>query len=473
MGTEMGREPATARSVRMRGRIVCGVAGEARRSVPAVRAAPGVRASRMLGRVLPVSELDYALDEASIATHPVEPRDQARMLVVHLGAGPAWPRSVERVEHRRVADLPEYLRPGDAMVVNRTSVVAARFKARRVGDGRQAEGLFTDVVASCPDGRTWNALLRHAARFHPGEELELLPPDGGAPRHSVTLLERTREGWRLRFPGDPAPEAVMADSGWTPLPPYILKARRDLHPGERTDDRADRRWYQTLFARGDGHPSVAAPTAGLHFTPGLLETLARAGVATHQLALQVGIGTFKPVEAATLEEHPMHAEWFSVPAATVGALDAFARQHRPGGARLLAVGTTSVRVLESLPPPGEGEAAGWPPGWLPEFHREADGSLHGQSRLLISPGWRFRRVEHLLTNFHLPRSTLMALVGAFTGLPALRELYALAQREGYRFYSWGDAMLILSGRAAASADTTSAGTRASRDQGPGAVHAVG
>ncbi|MDA0802543.1 MAG: tRNA preQ1(34) S-adenosylmethionine ribosyltransferase-isomerase QueA [Planctomycetota bacterium] len=380
------------------------------------------------------AELDYRLEEGRIATRPAEPRDSARLMVVHLGGarGGAGPR----VEHCLVRDLPKYVRPTDTVVVNRTRVAPARFVGRRVGDGRETEGLCLQPTGA----RTWSAMLRGAKRFRAGDWIELLAParapvpgglsktvlpkhhcaettgDTNTSRDRVKLLERTPDGVILEFE-DPEPARVLERSGWTPLPPYIVAAR-----AESMNDEDDRAWYQTVYAAAQTRPSVAAPTAGLHFTPELLGRVKDATAQVLEVELQVGPGTFKPVTAERLCDHPMHAEWCLVPSETTAALRAL-----PG--RVLAVGTTSVRVLESLPRP------------LPDAAR----AIALETSLLLAPGAQFRWVDVLLTNFHLPGSTLLALVGAFAGLDLVKDLYAQAQRDGYRFYSYGDAMLLIRG----------------------------
>jgi S-adenosylmethionine:tRNA ribosyltransferase-isomerase len=278
------------------------------------------------------------------------------------------------------------------------------------------EGLLLEPM---PDG-TWRMLLRRAKRFAAGDRLPLVGPHGPAEGDAIELVVRDAEAWRVRLVagsrgGDAA--AVIERSGWTPLPPYILRSREGRN--EECDDDADRAEYETVYADAARRGSVAAPTAGLHFTEGLLAALDARGVRRAEVILHVGAGTFRPVDAATLSAHPMHTEHFEVPPATAAML---AGRPRP---RIVAVGTTTVRALESLPEPVPAGGAG------------------GETSILIAPGHRFRNVDAMLTNFHLPRSTLLALVGAFTGLDRLKELYALAQREGYRFYSFGDAMLVL------------------------------
>ncbi len=232
----------------------------------------------------------------------------------------------------------------------------------------------------------------------------------------LRVVDRTPDGVVVEFlTGEPAD--VLNRSGWTPLPPYIVSSRAEAAP-----DAEDRAWYQTVYAATDTRPSVAAPTAGLHFTSGLLDRVRGAVARVLEVELQVGAGTFKPVTVDNLQDHPMHSEWCAVPSETVEGL-------RASSGRVIAVGTTSARVLESLPRPLVSAAGG----------------LAFETRLLLSPGASFRWVDGLMTNFHLPGSTLLALVGAFAGLDRVHELYTLAQREGYRFYSYGDAMLLLRG----------------------------
>ncbi len=375
-------------------------------------------------------DLDYDLDPDLVAREPAEPRDSARLLVYQRASG--------RIEHRRVRDLAEYLRPGDLLVVNETQVAPARIKAVRLRDGAggaevgaHIEGLLLERRGP----REWMALLKHAKRVKPGEGLALVGPGNGTSDQTspyrLVVHDRLGEGYRVTLEGGASAEAVLDAVGWTPLPPYILKARRDHGEGDDGQhDRADRAHYQTVFAHSTDLPSVAAPTAGLHFTPDLLAAIAAKGVERVAVELQVGAGTFKPVETATLDEHPMHSERCVVHAATLARLRAARERAARGGGRVIAVGTTSVRTLESLPSP------------LPAAD-PLGAALVWDTRLLIQPGHRFAHVDGLLTNFHLPRSTLLALVAAFVGLEKLRELYAAALRERYRFYSYGDAMLVV------------------------------
>jgi S-adenosylmethionine:tRNA ribosyltransferase-isomerase len=354
---------------------------------------------------LSLADLDYPLDPAHIATRPAEPRDAARMMVVD--------RRDDRVHHQRVRDLPDWLRAGDALVVNRTRVRAARLVLRRASDGRDLEGLLAEPL----DHGDWLLLARGGRRLRAGDRLLVLDPQGQAVT-TLACVEKTREGWRTRFPAGVDVDAALERAGQTPLPPYIVKARGD-HAEPEAFDR-DR--YQTVYAEDRRMHSVAAPTAGLHFTSQLLGRLQEMGVARASVTLEVGMGTFKPVESPTLSGHAMHRERYEVPASTLERL----RVRRAGApGRLVAVGTTTVRSLESLPEP------------LPESAWAAESSL------LIQPGHVFRHVDALMTNFHLPRSTLLALVGAFVGLDRLKRLYAMAQSEGYRFFSYGDCMLIL------------------------------
>jgi S-adenosylmethionine:tRNA ribosyltransferase-isomerase len=309
------------------------------------------------------SRLEYELPPQLIAQHPAERRDESRLLVFDRASG--------EVRHRRFAELPQEL-AGELVVVNETRVIPARLRLRRPGGG-EAEVL---LLESLGDG-VWEGLARPSRRLRPGMRLG-----------PVELLELLGDGrWRLRLEGEPA--------GETPLPPYITEP---LDDPER---------YQTVYAREEG--SAAAPTAGLHFTP---ELLARLEVA--RVTLHVGLDTFRPVESETLEEHTIHSERYEVEAAEWERIRS--------AERVLAVGTTSVRVLETL-------ARGAP--------------LMGRTDLFVAPGFEFRRVDALLTNFHLPRSTLLALVMAFAGEEETRRLYDLAIAERYRFYSFGDAMLIL------------------------------
>jgi len=357
-----------------------------------------------------VADLDYDLPADRIAQTPVEPRDAARLMMVR--------RADAGIEHRTVTDLPGLLRRGDAMVVNQTRVLPARFTARRATGGR-VDALF---VRQEPSGG-WKLLLNGRGRLKVGDTLSV------APRHAAVeagwtmrLVERLARGmWLVDVAPADSPERVLARVGLAPLPPYI---RRDAAASERGDasacrDSMDRERYQTVFAVEPG--AIAAPTAGLHFTPQLLDRLREDGVAIAGVTLHVGLGTFQPVEVEDLGDHPMHEEWYHLPAVTADLIE----RTRSRGGRVVAVGTTTVRVLETCI-----DAAG--------HNRPGE----GWTRLLIQPPYEIRSVDMLLTNFHLPRSTLLALVCAFAGRELIMRAYSAAIAAGYRFYSYGDAMLI-------------------------------
>ena len=355
-----------------------------------------------------ISEFDYELPEERIAQHPVEPRDAARLLVYDRASG--------RVEHRTVADLPELLARGDLLVVNDTRVVPARLLGRRASGGR-----VELLVVAALGPRRCRAMVRPASRLRAGERIEI---DEGALVAVARERSRGADGrpgaeWTFDLESPLRAESSLHDllerSGRVPLPPYI---RRDA--SRPAGDDPDRERYQTVFARERG--AVAAPTAGLHFTPSLLARLAARGVDRASLTLHVGPGTFQPLAGEELEEHAMHAEEFVLPGSCAAAVE----EARARGSRVVAVGTTSVRVLESR---------------ADERGLVSAGS--GETSLFVRPGFRFRAVDALLTNFHLPRSTLLVLVCAFAGREQVLELYREAIERGYRFYSYGDAMLVL------------------------------
>lgn len=355
---------------------------------------------------LRTDELDYDLPARLIATRPVEPRDAARMLVT-------W-RTDERIEHRAVRDLPEFLAPDDVLVFNTTSVAPARLVGRRRATGGQVEGLFIQDVGNAP--LRWRVMLKAGGRLRLGDQIDLLDHRDQPGLCTLLLVAREGDQWVVEPRGIESTDDALDLIGRTPLPPYIRQARGD---GAAVADEDDRRWYQTIYADDRQRRSVAAPTAGLHFTPPLLGALAAKGVQRAEVTLHVGLGTFKPVTAPTLGEHRMHAESFEIPPAALDALRA-----RLG--RIIAVGSTSVRALESLPQPGQ-----------------MCGRIAGMTDLLIAPPYAFKHVDGMLTNFHLPRSTLLALVAAMVGLPRLKAIYREAIEREYRFYSYGDAMLIL------------------------------
>ncbi len=329
-------------------------------------------------------ELDYDLPPELVAQEPVEPRDASRLLVVARGGG--------ALEHRRFHELDALLDPGDVVVLNRTRVRPARVRGRRATGGA-AEVLLLEPLG---DG-SWSALARPLRRLAPGATVT-------AGRLVIEVLERLDGGRvRVRPQADGPLDDALAEVGEMPLPPYIHAAL------------ADPERYQTVYARSPG--SAAAPTAGLHLTPALLERLRRR-CAVHELELDVGLDTFRPVQADDLDAHVMHEEAYRIePAARATLLAA-----RAAGRRIVAVGTTTVRVLETIADPAAPDA--------------------GRTGILIQPGHRFALVDALVTNFHLPRSTLIALVMALAGVETTRAAYATAIAERYRFYSFGDAMLI-------------------------------
>jgi len=379
--------------------------------------------------VLNVSDLEYDLPETAIARTAVEPRDAAKLLVVKR-SDPAF------IQHRQVRDLRELLEAGDLLVLNRTRVIPARFIGYRADTQGAVEGLFLGLADKQDNERRWRVMLK-GKRMKPGATVNLKDPAGAESGVRLGLVAQIEEGenagqWTVDvYGGDAGLSAtgLLEIVGNTPLPPYILAARK--RHDERVRENDDRERYQTVYA-GEEAGSVAAPTAGLHFTPKLLDALKERGVERAEVTLHVGTGTFKPVEVDVVEQHPMHAEWCQAPA-SVGAAVASARK---AGGRVLAVGTTSARTLESFSP------------------EELSAGGEKWSRLLITPGFQFRNLDGLMTNFHLPRSTLMAMVGALLdgrsggagdgdGVARLKAIYAEALEKGYRFYSYGDAMLVL------------------------------
>jgi S-adenosylmethionine:tRNA ribosyltransferase-isomerase len=341
-----------------------------------------------------VALFDYDLPPELIAQEPAEPRDASRLLALERATG--------RIDDRRFSDLEGLLRPGDCLVANRTRVIPARVLGIGEG-GRPVELLFLRPV----DGERWEAMVRPGRRCRVGAQIEVA---GGAARARV--VGERREGTRVIAVEAPWPVPELLERhGLPPLPPYI--GRHDAPKPE------DRERYQTVYARDDG--SVAAPTAGLHFTPELLARLERGGVALHYLTLHVGPGTFRPLRGERIEEHHLEPEPIEIPEPTARAIDAARRGRR----RVVAVGTTTTRALEW---------AGAPDGRVRPGRGAAD--------LFIRPGHRFRIVDALITNFHLPRSTLLVLVSALAGREVILDAYRHAVRARYRFYSYGDAMLI-------------------------------
>ncbi len=374
---------------------------------------PLTQQMQQMQQSLRVDELDYALPAELIATRPAEPRDSARLLVMR--------RSDNAIEHRHVRDLPEYLCTNDLLIFNRTAVMPARLVGRRADTGGRVEGLFLKQV----EQDHWLVMLRSNGRLRPGHQVQLVNTDGEPQERPLELVEKRPEGWLVKVDQSQSGSAMLDRAGWTPLPPYILRARGE----EKFRDAQDRQWYQTTFADSRECRSVAAPTAGLHFTPQLLSAIDAKGVRQADVVLDIGLGTFKPITAETLDEHPMHVERFMVEPSVVEVIQR-SRDSATGQGRVMAIGTTVVRTLESLPAP------------LPD-HTSLTDTIIGETDLLIAPPYHFQLVDGLLTNFHLPRSTLIALVAAMVGLDRIKAVYREAIAKRYRFYSYGDAMLIL------------------------------
>lgn len=366
--------------------------------------------------MLRTRDLEYDLPRELIATTPAEPRDSARLLVIRGTAEP---------EHAVFRDLPGYLDAGDRLVVNTSRVIPARLRGVRRDTGGKVEGLFLEFG---PEPGLWVCMVK-ARRFRPGAEIGLLDRAGEPSTHAIELVKRHDDvpgAWLVRLVGSwegaeafaAHSMAVLGEVGRVPLPPYIRSARRAGGGEDQTEGDVDR--YQTVYADPAAAGSVAAPTAGLHFTPGVLGALARRGVVRRDVTLHVGAGTFREVEAEVVEDHPMHRELCHAPRAVMSDLADANRD----GRRVVAVGTTAARTVEA--------SAGASGGWL-------------ETDLLITPGYQWRLVDALVTNFHLPRSTLMAMVAALLpgGVEQLQAVYACAIEAEYRFYSYGDAMLVL------------------------------
>jgi len=338
-----------------------------------------------------VDLFDFELPNERIALRPARPRDSARLLLVQG----------EVISDHRVLELPDLLRPGDALVFNDTKVIPAQL------EGRRGDANIGATLHKREGPREWQAFLRNAKRARPGDSI-----DFGQGVHASVVEKSDDASSLLHFHGDEPVEVLLERVGRMPLPPYIAS--------KREADAKDRSDYQTMFARTEG--AVAAPTAALHFTPRLLEVLEGGGVGRETLTLHVGAGTFLPVKADDTTGHKMHAEWGRIDVATAERLNAV----RANGGRLIAVGTTSLRLLESA--------------------ASEDGVVHpfdGDTAIFITPGYRFKAVDGLVTNFHLPRSTLFMLVSALMGLDVMKAAYAHAIDAGYRFYSYGDASLLL------------------------------
>ena len=350
-----------------------------------------------------VDLFDFDLPEDRIATEPAEPRESARLLCVEP----------DGLVDRTIGDLPHILRAGDLLVFNDTRVIPAQLEGARLRQTGGGQTLETPIGATLHrriGEAEWLCFVRGARKIRVGDRLRFGPTDAPLAAQPV---ERLSDGsWRLRF--DVAPGGMIAAlhrAGSMPLPPYIT-AKRAVRASDAED-------YQTIFAAREG--AVAAPTAGLHFTEGLLARLAEAGIGTAAITLHVGAGTFLPVKVEDTEDHAMHVEWGEVPEGTAAAI---ARTREAGG-RIVAVGTTSLRIMEAS--------------------ARANGAIRpwsGETDIFITPGQRILSADMLLTNFHLPRSTLFMLVSAFSGLDRMRAAYAHAIEEGYRFYSYGDACLL-------------------------------
>jgi S-adenosylmethionine:tRNA ribosyltransferase-isomerase len=339
-----------------------------------------------------VDLFDFDLPADRIALRPARPRDSARLLHVP-GSGP--------LADHHVTDLPALLRAGDVLVFNDTRVIPAQLEGRR-GEARIGATLHKRI-----DLRRWQAFVRNGKRLRPGDTIEF-PADVAA----IAEMRHDDGSWTLAFAGEEPVEVLLERAGRMPLPPYIA--------GKRPTDEADRSDYQTMFAARDG--AVAAPTAALHFTPALLAALAEAGIGHETLTLHVGAGTFLPVKAEDTTAHTMHAEWGRIEPETADRLNLA----RAAGGRIVAVGTTSLRLLESAT--GEDRVIR---------------AFAGDTSIFITPGYRFRAIDGLMTNFHLPRSTLFMLVSALMGLDRMQAAYAHAIAQGYRFYSYGDASLLI------------------------------
>ena len=341
-----------------------------------------------------VSLFDFELPPERIALRPARPRDSARMLVVP-GARP--------FQDLTMRDLPGQLRAGDVLVFNDTRVIPAQLEGYR-GQARIGATLHKRI-----DLRRWQAFIRNAKRLKDGDRIEFAA--------GVTALAEARHAdgsWTLAFQGAEPVEVLLDRAGEVPLPPYIA--------GKRAIDEQDRSDYQTMFAAKDG--AVAAPTAALHFTPELMAALTKAGIGHETLTLHVGAGTFLPVKADNTEDHQMHAEWGTISPEAAVRLNAV----RASGGRVIAVGTTSLRLLESA--------------------TDGTGTIHpftGDTAIFITPGYRFKAIDGLVTNFHLPKSTLFMLVSALIGLERMQAAYAYAIAHDYRFYSYGDGSLLLPG----------------------------
>jgi S-adenosylmethionine:tRNA ribosyltransferase-isomerase len=338
---------------------------------------------------------DYELPPDLIAQHPAARRDQARMLVLHRTSG--------EIEHRKISDIADYLRAPDVLVLNNTKVIPARVFGHKAASGGKVELLLLEETTS----KVWKVLMKTSRRPKPGDSLILC-----SGKATATMLENGEQGEALlKIDSDRPLMEILDEEGVPPLPPYIARKEQT-----REQINTDRERYQTVYASEPG--AAAAPTAGLHFTPQLLQTLEAKGVAKAELTLHVGLGTFRPVSAETITDHQMHHEHYVVSTSAAQTI----RRARDAGGRVVAVGSTSVRTLESLPTLGKAE---------------------GSTNIFIYPPYSFRHTDAILTNFHLPKSTLLMMMSAFAGREQMLHAYRIAVQEKYRFFSYGDCMLIL------------------------------
>ncbi|MCH2213330.1 MAG: tRNA preQ1(34) S-adenosylmethionine ribosyltransferase-isomerase QueA [Fuerstiella sp.] len=345
-----------------------------------------------------ISAWKYSLPQDLIAVRPAQNRDDARLMVIDRASG--------SIEHHTIRDLPELLPSGDRLIFNNTKVIPARLFGYRTATNGRWEGLYLN---ESHDG-LWRITGQTRGKLQPGENLTIHPPDRSTPELCLTLEEQLEDGsWTVRPDLQRDPLELLSQFGSLPLPPYI---------GRSVADENDQNRYQTVF--GDRPGAIAAPTAGLHFTESLLDSITDRGIHRSQVTLHVGIGTFRPVSTEQLSEHKMHSEWCEVSEHTATDIS----ETKARGSRIIAVGTTCVRTLESA------AASGTPT------------AFRGSTNLFIRTGFRFQVVDQLLTNFHLPGSTLIVLVGAFAGHELTMQAYHMAVEKRYRFYSYGDAMLI-------------------------------
>lgn len=349
---------------------------------------------------------DFTLPPENIALRPASPRDSARLLVAN-GAAP--------LQHASVRDLPRQLRAGDCLVFNDTRVIPAQLEGRRLTgnqpeaapEGEKPGAKLGATLHKRLDLRSWQAFVKNSKRLKPADQI-----DFGQGVIATATARHADGSWTLVFAGDEPVEILLERAGTMPLPPYIAS--------KRAIDAADASDYQTMFAQKDG--AVAAPTAALHFTPELMAALEQAGIHTEFLTLHVGAGTFLPVKVDDTDDHQMHAEWGQISPETAARLNAL----RAAGGRIIAVGTTSLRLLESAAQDDRTIAP-----------------FAGDTSIFIQPGYRFKAIDGLMTNFHLPKSTLFMLVSALMGRQTMQDIYATAIAQGYRFYSYGDSSLLI------------------------------